>query len=112
MTTQYELYRWDREDLGGHITVYVENDTVMIEDYTIGKTCEDFFGTDDHEYKITIDRAGAEVILAHVGAPVDGSPTEALGAWLATNMTGSSDVISRLKELAKSAGAKVKEFIW
>ena len=112
MMKEYELYRWDREDLSGHITVYVESNKLMIEDYSAGSTCESFFGEDEHELKISVDAERAGIILAHLGLDVSEKPTEALGSWLAAEMTGCSKAASKFRKLAKKAGVKVDVFVW
>jgi hypothetical protein len=112
MKRSYELYKFDRDDLGGHITLYVDDDSLMIEDYTIGSTCENFFGRDDREYRVSVDSAGAATILGHYGLTAAGGPVEALGRWLGATLKGCSTAATRFEELAGDAGVSVNKFVW
>lgn len=112
MSKEYELYRWDREDLAGNVTLYVEDDHIMIVDYTIGSTCESFWGESDRELTLTIESEAAVKILAYLELKATGDPLEVLGEWLGKEYKGCSDTTIRFRELGEQAGVKVDVFAW
>jgi len=112
MTVNYELYRCIREDHGICVTLRVDDDNVIIENYTVGEMCGTFFGRYDHESRVTVDSARARLILDHFGMADAGSPTQALADLLVSDMTGRNDVASRLKGLAATAGVEVDLYAW
>lgn len=112
LVAQHVLDEFDRPDLYGRVTLYINPTEVMIEDYTLGDTCEEFWGRDDHEYRVWVGPAGAARILAHLGLPESEHPLEALGLCLREKLEGDGCAATKFKELAEAAGVTPGVFCW
>ena len=114
MDKEYVLYRWDREDLRGHVALYIEDEEneLMMVDYTIGSTCESFWGETDRELTLTIDAERAGKLLAYLKLEAAGDAIKTLGKWMRSEYKGCSDAATRFRELSEKAGVKVDVFAW
>ena len=109
---RYPLYRFDRDDLSGYIDMVVNPDGLMVEDYTVGKSTEIFFGREDHEYTVSLNRDKAEKVLNAYGISPGIYPAEKLALRFAERYTGDSCAASKFKEVVESAGVKPEVFVW
>ena len=112
LVDSYTLVDFDRPDLSGHITLYINPTEVMIEDYSVGDTCEEFFGRDDHEYRVWVGPAGARKILAYLELPESERPLEDLTWYLLKNLKGDWSAATKFRELAEAAGISPGVWCW
>ena len=85
---------------------------IVVEDYTAGGSAEEFFGSSDREYTITIEKPGALKMLEFVDPGSSKYPVERLALYLAERFTGDKHATSSIKELADKAGAAAKVWSW
>jgi hypothetical protein len=112
MTHEYKLYCWDRPDLTGHITAYADDEHFWIEDYSIGDTCENFLGREEHEYRVGVDKAGAEKLLGAMGFEPGKYPLDWLALFVARVYDGSPHAATEFKELAEEHDVKPEVSVW
>jgi hypothetical protein len=108
----YELYRFERPKLGGHITLSVTSDALSLEDYTIGSTVSEFYGSDEREYTVSLSKEDAIKILEANGIAVGKYPTETLGLYFAERNTGNNSAATGLLKMAEKAGVEAEVSVW
>jgi hypothetical protein len=108
----YELYRFDSPGLGGYITLSVNPDALLLEDYTFGSDVAAHYSRGEREYNVSLNEDDAIKILEANDLALGEYPIYTLGLWFAERYKGKSDATGSLLKIAEKAGVKALVSAW